>query len=223
MASPPWYTYPHDQPPGVYGSYPDPVGPYPKPDVNVCVPGGLPITALLPGTVTSVTYPSWSPGQPSVTIKLDSPINNLATHTAYNYLGSATVQAGMHINAGQTVGYAKGTGICTAFALTADDVYGDGTFMQYAGNPLLNPMGVLNAAINGTLASLGNPLTGTSNLGVQISNPLDAITSSPLWQFISDPMRPLKMLVGIMLIGIALVLMLSPEAASTARKVAPFL
>lgn len=220
----PWYTYPHDKPPGVYGSYPDPVGPYPKPDVNVCVPGGVPITALLSGTVTSVAYPSWSPGQPSVTIALDSPVNTLATHSAYNYLGSSSVSVGQHVNAGQEVGIAKGTGICTAFALTHDAVYGDGTFLQYDGNPLLNPMPVLEAAINGTLASLGSALTGTVSSG--ISNPLDAITQSAFWQFLTDPnflTRILKGVVGVLLIGISLLLLFSPEATDVAKKVAPFL
>jgi hypothetical protein len=168
----PWYTYPQDKPPGVYGSYPDPLGPYPKPDTNVCVPTGVPITALASGTVTGVNpHCQWCP---SVTIKLDQPLNNIADHMAYNFLGSTTVSNGDKVQKGQIIGYAGSpSGICTAFALTHDDMYGNGTFSQYVGSPSLDPRGVLASAIaglpitpftsNGSTGATGGILTGITS------------------------------------------------------------
>jgi hypothetical protein len=147
--SQPWYTYPQDRPPGVYGSYPDPLGPYPKPDTNVCVEKDVPITALGSGTVTNVSGSSVQWG-PSVTVKLDQPLNSIADHMAYNFLGSTSVNTGDYVQKGQVIGYAGSSkGICTAFALTHDDVYGTKTFSQYVGSPSLDPRPVLQAAIAG--------------------------------------------------------------------------
>lgn len=49
------------------------------------------------------------------------------------------------------------------------------------------------------------------------------LTGSAFWQWVSDPMRLFKLTTGMMLIGVAILLMVSPEAVSTAKKVAPFL
>src|SRR5713226_4202569 len=107
-----------------YGKNPDPLGPYQKPDSNVECPDGTPITALAPGVVSGlVKNPSWGVGTSSLTIKLDSPVNALATHMAYNYLGSTSVGIGQHVTAGQVIGTAGGNaryGFGMAFALTAD-------------------------------------------------------------------------------------------------------
>lgn len=160
MATQPWYTYPQDSPGGGYGEILDPFCAngscsYLKPDTNICVPSGVPITNLLSGTVSGVRNMF---GQPSVTIALDNPPNNLATHIAYNFLGSSSVNVGQRVSAGQQIGIAKGTGVCTAVALTSDPIYGTGAgFQQNAiGNKLLDPRPLLQAAIKGTLANLGS-------------------------------------------------------------------
>ena len=80
MANAPWYTFSWLQ---NFGTI-DPQGNYYKPDVNVQAPGYAPITALLPGTVTSVQNTSF--GQTTITVKLDKAINSLASHTFYEHL-----------------------------------------------------------------------------------------------------------------------------------------
>ena len=108
------------------GYYPDPQGPFRKPDTNVQIPGNYPIVAILPGVVTSVQDVSWG-GQTVVTIKLDNPLNNLATHTFYEHMGSATVSQGQHVNQGDLVGYNNPDGtVPLGFGLYPGDVYGSG-------------------------------------------------------------------------------------------------
>lgn len=142
-----WYEYPRVD---NYGVFPDPFGNYPKPDSNIECPAGTMITALAPGTVSGVETPSWAGGLYSVTVRLDTPVNQLATHMAYNFLQDNSVSVGEHIAAGQQIGTASSKyGFGMAFALTNDDVYGTDTFMQYAGNQLLNPVSVLDAAKGG--------------------------------------------------------------------------
>src|SRR5258708_1935880 len=92
-----WYQYQYDS---NFGFYPDPVGPYAKPDANFYnIPNGTPITALASGTVTSVRRQPWGPLAYSVTIKMDNAWNSVARYTAYNYVSSPTVSVGQHINA----------------------------------------------------------------------------------------------------------------------------
>ena len=219
----PWYAYNRID---NYGAYPDPMGPYPKPDSNICAPAGTPITALAPGVVTGATTPSWSSGQPSVTVKLDTPLNSLATHMAYSFLDTMTVQAGQRVNTGDILGYARGSGVCTAFALTADDVYGTQTFSQYDGNPLLNPVPFLNSLLSGKPIT-PNPGTGTSN-----SNPANSTTSffgnffsgfGTLFGWLSNPIRILKMVVGIVLLGAALYLLVSPQGQAVGKQMIKFI
>jgi hypothetical protein len=154
----PWYQYPFDDPAGER----EPFGGYPKPDSNVQCPPGTPITALLPGTVSGInspdgSVPAWGA---CVTIRLDTPVNTIATHTAYLHLMPlpGNIRIGLHVNAGQLIGWNGGPGAVGAqkvpvgFALYNGDIYGYGpTWSQNLGSPLLNPVGVLQAASSGHL------------------------------------------------------------------------
>lgn len=213
-----WYDYPLDAPGTSYGQVQDPVcqgqpNCYLKPDVNVAVPGGTPITALLSGIVTSVQDQGSGSGGLSVVIKSDQPINTLATHTAYNYLGSSSVQVGQHINNGQQLGIAGSPyNINFALALTTDDIWGNGGFHYNAtGNSQLDPHLLLNAVSSGTLPSSQQ---GTQQSGQnQGSVNLGGLTS-----WITNPLRIIKMVVGILLVGIALVLLVVPDTQAAVKK-----
>lgn len=148
----PWYqnlTF------GNYGLFPDPQGPYPKPDFNFCNPGGTPITALLPGTVTSVS-PQHFGGeigtQYSVTVRNDSPPNSMAQYSAYNYVVSPSVSVGQHLNFGDTLASSLGSGVCSAFALTDRSPYGTGTF---TGDPKLDPTSLVKSIQGGSVPTSG--------------------------------------------------------------------
>lgn len=146
----PWYMYPRVD---NIGS-PDPFGGFAKPDSNIQLPAGYPVTALLAGTVTSVD--SSSPWGCAVTVKLDSPINSLATHTAYLHMGGINVTQGQHVNVGDLVGTNGGSNACgtqkvpLGFALYSGDAYGYGnawnTLMANV-KGALNPVPVLNTAV----------------------------------------------------------------------------
>jgi hypothetical protein len=156
-ATQPWYTFPRiDNLGGV-----EPFGGFPKPDSNIQLPAGYPITALLPGTVTAVDGSNVAWGG-VVTIRLDKPLNYLATHTAYLHLASETVGIGQHVQAGQLIAYngsaaAQGTQkVPLGFALYNGDHYGFGAAWAYmtkanlSGGPL-DPVPLLNAARDGRL------------------------------------------------------------------------
>jgi hypothetical protein len=153
-----WYQYPFDNPQGAI----EPYGGGPKPDSNVQCPAGTPITVILPGTISGLNAPDGS--MPAwgavVTIRLDTPVNTIATHTAYLHLAPlpSSLRVGQHVNAGTVIGYSGGPGAAGAqkvpvgFALYNGDVYGFGaSWSQYVGNPLLNPYGILTAASGGHL------------------------------------------------------------------------
>lgn len=133
---------------------PDPYGGFPKPDSNIQTKTFQPIGALLPGTVTNVD--TSSPWGYAVTVKLDKPLNNLATHTAYLHLGQVSVSQGQHVNVGDVLGTAGAQpGFQQAgmgFALYPGDAYGRGsewanmTVPNLTGNGLLNPVPLLNQA-----------------------------------------------------------------------------
>ncbi len=153
MASSVWYEYPIDNPGGSYGQIIDPLGNYLKPDVNVAVPSGTPITALTSGTVTNVTDFGRCCGGLSITVAMDNPINSLATHVSYNFLGRANVAQGQRIYAGEQIATAGSPyGIDTAVGLTPDNQWGNGSFhLNATGNPMLDPHLLLNPVRSGTL------------------------------------------------------------------------
>jgi len=104
---------------------------FPKADSNILVPFGAPITALASGTVSGVNTPEGSvPGWgQAITVKLDNPLNDIATHMAYIHLGKLNgLQNGQHVNRGDILGYAGNSvsGAATGFALTPSDFYGRG-------------------------------------------------------------------------------------------------
>ena len=169
----PWYTYPRID---GYGG-PEPYGGL-KHDSNVQVPDGTPITSLVPGVVTGINnvtaagpipgtgFPAWGS---QITIRMQSPINALATHIAYLHLTGipAGLRIGQTIGAGTLLGYSGGQladGAQKApvgVALYQGDAYGYGpTWNANALSPLLNPVPLLNMAQNGTLT-----IPGGSNIG----------------------------------------------------------
>jgi hypothetical protein len=177
----PWWTFPRiDE----LGSYPDPAGPYYKPDSNIQLPSNYPIVALLSGTVTSVqNNVPW--GQTVVTIKLDTPLNSEATHTFYEHMSSATVTLGQHVNSGDLIGYNNNGSPPLGFGLYNGDVYGSGSAWAQlqadiapGGPGLLNPVPLLNAAAKA--GSDVSSLVGATSNGAPTSstgNPVDALAS----------------------------------------------
>lgn len=225
MPEQPWYKFPRID---AYGS-PDPFGGFPKPDSNVQVPDGYPITALLAGTVTGINAPDGS--MPvwgaSITIKLDKPLNSLATHTAYIHLAGIApgVTIGNKIAAGDIIGYSGGSKaagsqkVPLGFALYAGDNYGYGAeWAQNLGNPLLNMTSVLNAAVNGTLANLPTINATSSSSAVDASSLIPGLSGiyswfssmQGLWDWLSNPIRIIKLITGILLIAVSIVLLVTP-------------
>jgi len=145
----PWWMYPHDTGAGQYGSYPDPMGNYAKPDINVCVPASVPITSIVSGVVTDV---SWGkPWSGSVTVKLDNPPNNFAQYAAYNFLTKVSVMPGQRVNVGTLIGF-PGQPVCLAFGLTNSTPWGSGYFGRTA-DPRLDPRDYISQAQAGKFNS----------------------------------------------------------------------
>lgn len=109
----------------------EPFGGFPKPDTNIQLPRSTPIQALLPGTVTALDGGEVDWGA-VVTIRLDVPLNALATHTAYLHLRNASVKVNQHVTSGQIIGYngyqdaAGAQKVPFGFALYNGDHYGMG-------------------------------------------------------------------------------------------------
>ena len=130
----------------------DPEGKYWKPDSNILTPPGYPITSLFNGTVTNVQWTSW--GQTVVTIKMDTPLNTLATHQFFEHMHDSTVSVGQHVNAGDLIGHANytGEGANLGYGFYSGDVFGSGSAwdtlqqdLAPGGAGLLNPVAVLNS------------------------------------------------------------------------------
>lgn len=144
-----WYTYNRID---AYGS-PDDAGSgqgnFSKPDSNILAPSGTAITALASGKVTDISRNVlWGD---SVTIKLDYPYNDLATHVAYNYINVCSdLNVGDSVGANQLVGVAGQKSAAPAFAFWPGDIYGQGSWWnQYyannaGGTPKLDPTGFLD-------------------------------------------------------------------------------
>lgn len=156
----------------------DPQGNYWKPDTNVQIPGNYPVTAILPGTVTSVQRTGF--GQTTITIRLDRPLNTLATHTFYEHLSSGTVREGQHVSQFDLIGYNNPAGsVPLGFGFYSGDVYGSGTAwttlqndLKPGGAGLLNPVAFLNAARGGSIPnSSGGSSPGSSGTGIGVNPP----------------------------------------------------
>lgn len=177
-----WYTFPRID---NFGTI-DPAGPYWKPDSNVQLPGNYPVTALLSGTVTSIQVTSW--GQHVVTVKLDSPLNSLATHTFYEHLSNSApgLTTGQHVTAGQLIGYNNPSGsVPLGFGLYSGDVYGSGSAwstlqqdLAPGGPGLLNPTSLLNSSSGNGSSLLSSLTSGASGGGISIPGlDLSSLTS----------------------------------------------
>lgn len=217
-----WWTFPRID---NYGQ-PDPFG-GPKPDSNIQVPAGYPIQALLAGTVSCINspggaVPAWGA---AITINLDTPVNSIATHTAYIHLASIApgIQVGSHVNSGDLLGYngsSQAAGMQKAplgFALCNSDCYGYGpTWNQYLGNPQLDPTALLNSAkknsgfwgnVPTTVTNMVNLLAPNANVAQvlysldqigQIKNPFDVPASTDFTILGQDTgvQNPIDWLVG---------------------------
>lgn len=181
-----WYQYPRIDNYGL----PDPFGGFPKPDSNIQCPAGTPVTSLFSGVISGINSPSgvvpdWGA---SITIRLDKPINAIATHIAYLHMQPipANLRVGQRVAAGDLVGYA---GSATAqgaqkvplgFALYNGDCYGYGpTWSMYNGDPRLNMTPVLDAAAKNGIAGVsgGNGLLSyVSNLPTISVGPTASVT-----------------------------------------------
>lgn len=178
-----WYAYPRID---NYAIFPDPYGAFPKPDSNINAPAGTPITALGSGIVSGINAPDGSNpafGQ-VVTIKLDQPLNPIATHMAYLHLNGlpAGLAIGQRVSVGDTIGYAGANAqgnAGTGFALYNGDFYGYGpTWAQYVGSAFLNPVPFLNKVVasGGSVATsqlAGGTVGYTSLTGDATSSILD--------------------------------------------------
>ena len=160
-----WWTYPQIN---NWGAPKDPQGYYPKPDVNILLPANYPIVNILPGVVSGIND-SRGTGLPSygscITIKLDTPINALATHIAWNHLQaiSPDMYVGRRVLPGQVVAYGGGNQsagsapAAVGFILYPGDNYAtDAAFSKYfryghAPDQRLNPTPILTALNQGTL------------------------------------------------------------------------
>ena len=153
-----WYEYRFDDPAGES----EPFGGGPKPDANIACPSGTPVTAILPGVISGInspdgSIPAWGA---TITVKMDTPINAIATHYAFLHLRPipANLHIGQRVKAGDLLGYSGPQGtqgsqqVLLGFALYNGDCYGYGpTYSQYLGSPSLNPTALLTAAQKGTL------------------------------------------------------------------------
>jgi|SRR6185312_1193059 len=155
---------PESPPPGSNGFYV-------KPDSNIELPPGYPIQAISPGTVTSVQNTGW--GQTVVTIKLDSPINSLATHQFYEHMSSTSVSPGVHVNQGDLIGYNNEGSPPLGFGFYSGDVYGSGSawetlqsdLMAHGNSSQLSPVSFLDQ-MSGVNPAINNGTGFFSGLGI---------------------------------------------------------
>lgn len=163
-----WYTYPPDSPGGGYGEMVDPVCTngscnYLKPDTNMRIPSGVPITAWDSGVITDVSSRGSGDGGLSVTMLLAHPINSKARYVSFNFLGSATVHIGQPVSPGTQIGIAGSPlGINFALGLSAGPSWPGPGFPQGRGDPAYDPRIVLKALNNGTLPSGSGGILGLS-------------------------------------------------------------
>jgi len=167
MASP-WYTYPLDSPGGGYQEMIDPMGNYLKPDTNIAVPSGTPITTWDSGTITSVVDRGRALAGLSVTEKLDHPPNNEAQYASFNYLGSSSVSVGDRVSSGQQIGVAGSPyGVNFALGLGITPIWGAQCPQCSNPQPNLDPRLILYPLRGGK---------GVPSSGVSTGNPtLDAL------------------------------------------------
>ncbi len=182
----PWYTYPRID---NYGGV-EPYGGFAKPDSNILVPDGTPITSPALGVVSGLNAPDGSlPAWGAVvTIKMITPYNSVATHIAFLHL--TTIASGLHVGSQVSVGTVIGTAgsgpsaagsqkAALGFAFYNGDYYGYGpSWAQYLGSAQLNPVPYLESLKSGKVI-IPPPVTG----GGGVAKP-------PVTQTITTPLKP---------------------------------
>lgn len=162
-----WYEYP------IFSHFgeTDSEGNYWQPDANLAVPWGTQITAILPGTITSVQRTSW--GQTVITERLDTPLNPLATHFFVEHLHDANVVEGQTVQPGDVLGTTNylGEGASVGVGLYSGDVYGSGDAwdilqndLKPGGAHLLDPTSLIEDVRNGTTPNSVSPTSGSGNV-----------------------------------------------------------
>lgn len=79
---------------------------YASHDMDFAAPANTPVTALVPGTISSLTAPMWGK---QVGVKMDTPVNNV-DYCAYLHLAAVNPQltVGHHVNTGDLLGWVGG-------------------------------------------------------------------------------------------------------------------
>ena len=182
-------------------------------DLDIGLVLNTPITAILPGTVVSITSPTW--GQ-QIGIKLDVPFSG-APYMAFLHLSAVNpvLQVGSHVNVGDLIGWSGGatnplqylgtsnpTGTNfvdtssqssqpqVGIALMRGPEYGVGAGWTSTPDPTLDPTPLLNQLLGGTMTQQ----TGTTD-----------------WL---NPVRIIKLVIGILLLAGVLWLLANPEFAT---------
>lgn len=189
---------------------PDPFGGF-KHDANIFgLPANYPIATILSGTVTAIDN-GHDPYGGTVTIKLDNPINSLATHLAFLHLSQINTAIGKHVVPGDIVAHAGSRPLGSenaslGVALYTGDQYGHGTewnkITKSQVQGPLNVVPIIEAAKNGTLTEGGSSgITGgasgssttTNSIGGAISVTLGNLFDIQInQQFLTDSLAKVK-------------------------------
>lgn len=164
-----WWNFPRIDNIGM----PDPFGGFPKPDSNIQVPDGYPVANILPGVVSGINTPLGTVPEfgATVTIRLKTPLNNLADHIAFLHLKDVTVRMGQDVFPGDIIGHSGGNQaagsqkVVLGFALYHGDFYGvDGWQYMTKENLLgkLNPVPVIESIATGKIQLNSSFLSGDS-------------------------------------------------------------
>ena len=169
-----WWQYPRIDGYGGIDPQSTSANPYKKPDSNILVPYGYPVANIEAGVVSGLNTPN-SNLIPSygavVTIKLDVPINPLATHLAFLHLADITVRLGQRVLIGDIIGHAGDAGSAAGsapaplgVALCNGDYYGFGNEWSYnaKADPRLNPVPLIESVATGTPFAATGSITTSS-------------------------------------------------------------
>jgi hypothetical protein len=147
-------------------------GKYWQPDANLAVPFEYPVISIVSGVVTWKEYTDW--GQWVLTIRLDVPLNRLATHMFFEHMSSIYVGVGERVSKGTTLGLTgtAAVNILLGVGLYSGDKYGSGsawTILQNdlkpGGAHLLDPTPLIESVRNGTIIQgETSPSSGTNDL-----------------------------------------------------------